>query len=300
MQFKNCLTLFIILFSASSVFAQVGIGTTNPSAVARMEVSSQTNGVGSYRGFTLPRVPNIAARDAIAATPTDNGLLVYVVDEGCLQMWNGIKWLNVACDSVVTIGSATQNFEETPASPNFPIYSDTGSGLYTTGLGDFPNTPLYSSAVRGFGVSNGSETLVLGPVNISGTTDLTFKLRLAGFANTNGANGMDSTDTIIISVSTDGPEGNFTQELLIYGGSAIDSNNNWGFDAVRSVTTTFDGDYTPTEFTSGAGNDASTGGISYLEITGIPNSENLAIKIEMLNNKANELWVIDDAQIIAN
>ncbi|SDX44056.1 hypothetical protein [Aequorivita viscosa] len=300
MQFKNCLTLFIILFSASSVFAQVGIGTTNPSAVARMEVSSQTNGVGSYRGFTLPRVPNIAARDAIAATPTDNGLLVYVVDEGCLQMWNGIKWLNVACDSEITIGSATQNFEIIPASPNLPIYNDTGSGDYTTGLGDFPNTPLYVSGDRGFGVSNGAVELVLGPVDISGVTDLTFKLRLAGFANSQVTNGMDSTDTVVISISTTGPEGTFTQELLIKGGSALDSNNNWGFDATRSVTTSYDGDDLPTEFVSGGGNNFSTGGISYLEITGIPNSTNLAIKIEMLNNKANELWVIDDAQIIAN
>lgn len=300
MQLKHFFILTAILLFANNLYSQVGIGTSNPSSVARMEVSSQTDGVGDYKGFILPRVPNVAARDAIAVATTDEGLLVYVVDEKCLQMWNGLEWLNVTCDSAITIGSATQNFETTPASPNLPLYSETGSGAYTTGSGDYPNTPLYVSEVRGFGVTNGSETVILGPINISGVTDLTFKLRLAGFANSQVTNGMDSTDTVVISISTTGPEGTFTQELLIKGGSALDSNNNWGFDATRSVTTSYDGDDLPTEFVSGGGNNFSTGGISYLEITGIPNSTNLAIKIEMLNNKANELWVIDDAQIIAN
>ena len=214
-------------------------------------------------------------------------------------MWNGIEWLNVACD-IALIGSGTQTFETIPADPNLPIYSDTGSGFYTTGSGDYPNTPHYAGGVRGFGVNNASATLILGPVNVASSPDATFKLRLAGFALNQAGNGMDDTDTVIISFSTTGPEGTFSEELRIQGGPLGDSNNQWGFNANRSVTTTYDGNGTPTSFTSGDGTDVTTGGITYLQVTGIPNSANLAIKIELVNDKANELWVIDNAEITGN
>ncbi len=300
MSIKKYIVFFILFFFAKTVFAQVAVGTSNPSAAAMLEVSSQNNGLGNYMGFMFPRVPNIAARNAITVSPSDQGLLVYVVEEECLQMFNGIKWINVTCESSIAVGSSTQNFETTPAVPNLAIFDETGSGYYTTGLGDFPNTALYVSGERGYGVSNGSSALTLGPVNVSGSTDATFKLRLAGFALTNASNGMDVTDTVKISISTTGTGGTFSEELLILGGAANDSNNTWGFDATRTATVVYDGDGTPTSFTSGTGNDGTTGGISFLEITGIPNSANLAVKIVLLNNKSNEQWVIDDAEIIGN
>lgn len=300
MSIKNHLILFTILLFANNIFAQVGIGTSNPTSSSMLEVSSQDDGVGNYMGFMFPRVPNIAARNAIAVSPSDQGLLVYVIEEECLQMFNGIKWINVTCESSIAVGASTQNFETTPAVPNLAIFDETGSGYYTTGLGDFPNTALYVSGERGYGVSNGSSTLILGPVNASGNTDATFKLRLGGFALTQSSNGMDITDTVKISISTTGTGGTFSEELIILGGTANDSNNSWGFEATRTATVVYDGDGTPNSFTSGAGNNAATGGISFLEITGIPNSANLAIKVEMLNNKTNELWVIDDAEIIGN
>lgn len=296
MSFKNCFALLTILLFTNNIFAQVGVGTLNPTSAAMLEVSSQDNGVGDYKGFILPRVPDIAARDAINTSPADRGLLAYVVADRCLQMWNGVKWINVVCDTAL-IGSGSQNFETIPADPNLPIYSETGSGFYTTGSGDYPNTPNYASGVRGYGVNNGAATLILGPVNVSANSDSTFKLRLAGFALNQSGNGMDNPDTVTISISTTGPGGVFSEELVIHGGSLGDSNNKWGFNANRAVATAYDGNDTPTSYISG---DGITNGISYLEITGIPATANLAIKIELLNDKANELWVIDDAQLIAN
>lgn len=298
MEFKNLFILSAILFFTNNFYSQVGIGTTNPSSVARMEVSSQTDGVGNYRGFLMPRVPTLVARDQIAVTSTDNGLLVYVEEVDCLQLWDGFKWVDVSCVSSVTAGTASQDFEVTPGTPELPIFRVTG-GDYTTGTGDYPNTSLFVSGSRGYGINSGTTTLILGPLNVSASTDATFKLRLGGFALTAG-NGMDVTDTVKISISTTGTGGTFSEELLILGGAANDSNNTWGFDATRTATVVYDGDGTPTSFTSGTGNDGTTGGISFLEITGIPNSANLAVKIVLLNNKSNEQWVIDDAEIIGN
>lgn len=302
MSFKNCFALFTILLFTNNIFAQVGVGTSNPTSAAMLEVSSQDNGVGDYKGFMFPRVPNVAARDAINASNLDQGLLVYVVEKGCLQMFNGIEWINVSCKIEALVGTATQNFETTPSDPNLPIYSETGSVKYTTEVEvpHYPNTDLYVSEFDAFGVNNGTASIILGPLNLSGSIDATFRVRLAGFALSHDSNGMDNTDTVKISISTTGPNGAFTEELLIMGGTNGSSNNNWGFEASRSVTTVFSGSGIPTSFTSGAGNNSSTGGISLLEITGIPNSNNVAVKIELLNNKANELWVIDDAQLIAN
>lgn len=111
MHIKSSLLLFAMLFIANSFYAQVGIGTTNPSPAAMLEVSSQSNGTGDYKGFMPPRVPNTIARDAIAPGVSDYGLIVYVLDNGsgfsCLQMWVGDSWIDVTCNLINTAPFAT-------------------------------------------------------------------------------------------------------------------------------------------------------------------------------------------------
>ena len=96
---------------ASQVIGQVGIGTTTPAQASMLEVSSQTNGTGPYRGFMPPRVPDIAARDAINVNANDTGMLIFVQSSGCLQMWNGISWESVTCPSVAIVTVAMQDFD---------------------------------------------------------------------------------------------------------------------------------------------------------------------------------------------
>lgn len=297
MQIKSYFLLAAILLLATKFYSQVGIGTTTPAAPAMLEISSTSDAGATYRGLMPPRVLNIAVRDEINVAPSDVGLLIFVESTKCLQIWTGTDWLNVACTQIWPV---IQNFDTTPAASELPLFSVTG-GYYTTGSNTdgFPSGPLYANGDRGYGVNNTSGTVQLGPIDVSGATTATFRLRLAGFSKSEG-NGMDSTDTVIISVSTTGTSGTFTKQLRIEGGDDLNSNNQWGFTAVRAVTTAWDTDDTPTSFTSGAGDHPTTGGISFLEITGIPNSPTLAIKIEMLNDKENEIWVIDDAEIWGN
>ena len=89
--------VMLLCVLVNNSFSQVGIGTTNPSPASMLEVSSQTNGLGDYKGFMPPRVPNEAARDAINATSNDYGLLVFVESISCLQIWDSNGWSSIFC-----------------------------------------------------------------------------------------------------------------------------------------------------------------------------------------------------------
>lgn len=91
---KSVLSISILLFGVS-LFSQVGIGTTEPSAAAMLEISSQTNGTGDYKGLMPPRVPDIGARNAINPSLDDEGLLAYVLSEHTLYIWTGTEWQTV-------------------------------------------------------------------------------------------------------------------------------------------------------------------------------------------------------------
>ena len=296
MQFKNYLLFTATLLFSCTFYGQVGIGTTNPSPKAMLEVSSTSDAGATYRGMMPPRVPNNTARNSINPSAGDIGLMIFVESTQCLQMWSGTEWQNVKCITVPSEWPAIHNFETTAADNELPLFSASG-GFYTSGNGDFPNSPLYVSPSRGYGVSNTTATVILGPIDVSSATTATFKLRLASFSRTLG-NGMDNTDLVTVSISTMGPSGPFSEELQIIGGTTGTSQNQWGFNALRSVTTTYSS--VRLDVFSGGGLNVTTGGISYLEITGIPNSENLAIKIVITNNQTNEIWVIDEAEVWGN
>lgn len=101
MNTKSCFFLSALLPLATSFYCQVGIGTTTPSAASMLEVSSQVNGTGVYRGLMPPRVPDVAALAAMAPGLSDTGLMVFVEDNGngkaCLLIWDGFLWKNGIC-----------------------------------------------------------------------------------------------------------------------------------------------------------------------------------------------------------
>lgn len=82
----------LLLFPFVSLTAQVGIGTDDPSPRSSLDVRSQINGVGDFYGFMPPRIPDETARDLMAPLPEDEGLLIYVVSTGTIEIWNGQNW----------------------------------------------------------------------------------------------------------------------------------------------------------------------------------------------------------------
>lgn len=105
------LVVVLFLVVISEIYSQVGIGTISPSNAAMLEVSSTSNAGLSYHGFMPPRVPTIADRNSIAPTLLDQGLLVYVEEVNCYQMWNGSAWENVHCFNTAASIGVYQNFD---------------------------------------------------------------------------------------------------------------------------------------------------------------------------------------------
>lgn len=292
---KSCILFSTMLLVAFEFYGQVGIGTTNPSPASMLEVSSTSDGGSTYRGLMPPRVPNVDARDAINPSAEDTGLLVFVESTLCLQMWNGTDWSDVKCmDAAPPSGSVLlglQDFETTSPTPLLPFSIVFGGG-YTTGNGNTPNTPLYVSSARGYGVNGGTSIMNFGSIDASNYSSATLKLRLGGFSN-DASEGLDHGDYVTISVSTGGTGGTFVNQLRVRGGATGgDANNTWGFDATKTVSAAHGASMT--EFISGSGNND---GISYIELTGLPNSSNLAVQIQMINDNSAEQWVIDDVEI---
>lgn len=283
------LLIFGCLLTLSS-FSQVGIGTTTPASSSMLEVSSQSQGTGPYKGFMPPRVPNTTARNAINPSPSDYGLLVYIESNGCLQMWSGTVWVNVRCSNnqsdPVLLGK--QNFEIIPANPNLP-YTSTGPGYFTTGNGNTPNSPMYVSPIRGYGVNNGEISLFFGPVDASSYNSARFLLRLASFSK-NATNGADAADFVLVGVSTDGGI-TYSSEIRITG----NNNTRYDFSSTGIATVAYDGNDVPLIATSPGGD--TTAGIAKIDITGIPNATNLMFRVNILNNKTEEIWAIDDAEV---
>lgn len=92
----------VIIFSlsltiSSAVFAQVGIGNTNPSPSSLLDVRDGNND----KGILIPKVdiPNLAnANPVTTATAADEGLLVYNTNTTTgpgYFYWNGTRWMPI-------------------------------------------------------------------------------------------------------------------------------------------------------------------------------------------------------------
>jgi hypothetical protein len=101
---KSMLSLLAIMTAMTTAVAQVGIGTSNPSQAAQLEVNSTT------KGFLPPRM-TAAQRDAIAYPPA--GLILWCNNCGSglgeLQVFDGRNWTNTMggpTASVFTCGNS--------------------------------------------------------------------------------------------------------------------------------------------------------------------------------------------------
>ena len=102
---KLVLLLFVIL--NSSIYAQVGIGTTSPSGA--LEVSSSTD------GFLLPRIALTSKNDSTVTTPTVSEIIYNTATAGVspndvrpgFYFWNGTSWIEMEN------ASGTKNWQST-------------------------------------------------------------------------------------------------------------------------------------------------------------------------------------------
>ena len=111
MKIKRIITLpALALAFSSSVFSQVGIGTTTPNASAILDLTTTT------QGFLPPRMTD-AQKNAIATPAT--GLMVWCTNCGTageLQVYNGTTWANMVGGTAsqqlcsANVGGTTKTF----------------------------------------------------------------------------------------------------------------------------------------------------------------------------------------------
>ncbi len=127
------LCIVFVLITMSHVKAQVGIGTTTPAVSSMLDVSSSADGGLTFKGLMPPRVPTILNRNAINPGPTDRGLLVFVRENRCLQIWNGTAWEDIHCLNTVSLVGVYQNFDLSTSwgyNSDVPFFDNGSDGFF--------------------------------------------------------------------------------------------------------------------------------------------------------------------------
>jgi len=169
----------LLLFLSITISAQVGIGTTEPSGAAMLEVSSSSNDV-DYKGFMPPRV-SLKQRHKINATVEDIGLVVFVNDASqatqCLQLWNGSAWQDIYCINDIGFSNIVQNFDSGRTwsySSDVPFF-ESSNGIYgITDENTLDDITTLTNNFLGYNDLNNAEggtgdyaTITFDPVDIS-------------------------------------------------------------------------------------------------------------------------------------
>jgi hypothetical protein len=141
---KHIFTVFIIFFTITAQ-AQVGIGTTNPDASAKLDITSATQGL-------LPPRMTTAQRDAISLPAT--GLQIYNTDKKAIETFTGTTglWFTVG------MGNGTTNHNDvtnTAVGVNVlkSITTSIAADGYNTGVGFhalFSNTTGFTNTAIGY------------------------------------------------------------------------------------------------------------------------------------------------------
>jgi hypothetical protein len=164
------LSITIILFICSNTFvsAQTGLGTTNPSSSALLDLYSTT------KGFLTPRMTT-QQRNAIANPAT--GLFIYNLEIHCFEYYDGNDWSNICnintsmnaptnVTAVATNGGAIITFDTPTTEPTvfYAIYSQSGELLATTN-----QSPVTISNLTN-GISTSFSVVAVGANGISGSS----------------------------------------------------------------------------------------------------------------------------------
>lgn len=175
------------------------------------------------------------------------------------------------------------------------LFSVTGTVVYKTGnsaSGDRPSSsPLFSEGTHGLSVSNKTVTLTSSSINTALYEEINLTMNLASFSVNSSGNGADAGDTFTISISSD--NGTSYRDVLMIKGN---SNACWGFSDALKKSVDFAGTTVVTTFTPDA-NLNTDKGFGNLEILNLPSVSNLKVKIAIVNDNNNELFVIDNFQI---
>ena len=206
----------------------------------------------------------------------------------------GLDYIPCAFGAIETIG--VQDFEAAPATPVW-TYTATGTTTIAGGTGFAVSGDGGSSGrflgARSLQVINGTGTVTMSNINTALYNDIELNLRLASLSVTN-LEGADAADRIMISVSSNGVSGPWSNELEILG----NTDAKWSFVSGTGVANAiYDGNNVLVSYNPGAGGFLTTNGYGTVSISGLPKVASLAVRITLMNNSANEVWAIDNVSL---
>jgi len=154
-----------------TTYAQIGIGTTSPSATAALDIESTT------KGLLIPRLTQ-TQRDAIPSPAT--GLMIFCTDcaaQGEPQFYNGASWNSMLKSASLLYGTSDPG-ENTGANDDFFINTTSNQLFGPKASGVWP-----------------AGTSLVGPAGANGAT---------GAAGTNGKTVLNGTSNPVAGTGTDG------------------------------------------------------------------------------------------------
>ena len=248
------------------------------------------NGTGATRNYlTTSPLSGTQATTAVSAPTASAG--TSITDSGFTANWGAVT--GASSYELDVFPLTFDSFDNTTT-----LFATTsGPASYYTGnsaAGDRPATVAFAiDGTHGRGVSNGTAVLTTSNINTTSLASPQLSFRLASFSITSTGNGADAGDIVTVEVSADG--GNtFSSTARVLGSS----NAYWGYTTGTGVASTaYDGDASPVDFQPAGGGARTTDGYSTVTVTGLPSTTNLRVRITLLNNTANERWIIDNFAI---
>jgi len=248
------------------------------------------NGSGSTRNYlTTSPLSGSQATTAVSAPTATAG--TSITDSGFTANWNSVA--GASSYELDVFPLTYDSFDNTTT-----LFSVTsGTGAYYTGssaAADAPGTTTFvSNGTHSFGKSNGSVSVTSSNINTTALASPQLSFKVASFSITSTGNGADGGDYVTVEISADG--GNtYSSTVRVQG----NTNARWSFTSGTGVASTaYDGDATPVDFTPAGGGARTTDGYSTVTVTGLPSTANMRVRITLLNNTANERWLIDNFTI---
>ncbi|MBY0486015.1 MAG: choice-of-anchor D domain-containing protein [Flavobacteriaceae bacterium] len=192
-----------------------------------------------------------------------------------------------------------QDFEPGSSLPiwNYTIESGTatvtgGTAYAETGI-PLPLVPRYVGT-KSLQVNNSNCIILLAPINTLNIRDASFNFRLASYART-PSEGSENGDIVSVAISSNGGN-SWSNEIEITGSSQA----KWSFlSGTGTAVSTYSGTDIIVSFTPISSGFLTTQGYSTIKLTGLPKTSDLRVRLTVVNNNTNELWVLDDIKLLA-
>lgn len=190
-----------------------------------------------------------------------------------------------------------QNFEPSSPSPwNYTVASGlatvSGGTAYAENGVPLQLVPKYLGT-KSLQINNSNCIILFDSVNTLNIRDVSFNFRLASMSKT-PSEGSENGDYVSVAISSNGGN-SWSNEIEVTGSSQA----KWSFLSGTGLSQSiYSGSDFIVSFTPISSGFLTTEGYSTISLTGLPKTNDLRIRITVVNNNINEIWAIDDINLL--